>query len=90
MSGNNNVITIGNLTYIKKCPECSTCEFIPSCRLCTWVSRSEMNNILDDDKGIIEDRAYHIKEKKRRIKKLYKKYKREKKMDVNEENVIVL
>ncbi len=93
MLSNSNIITIGNLEYTKKCPECITCEFIPSCILCTWVSRNEMNDILNDDNGIILNRAYHVREKKRRAKKLYKKYgmvKSKKKMDVNEENVIIL
>lgn len=93
MLGDSNIITIGNLKYIKKCPECITCEFIPSCILCTWVSRDEIDDILDLDNGIIFDRNYHIREKKRKMKKLYKKYgmvKDKRKMDINEENVIIL
>ncbi len=93
MTDDNNIITIGNLNYIKECPECITCEFIPVCILCTWISKSEIDDILNSDIGIMDNRAYHVREKKRKVKKLYKKYgmvKSKRKMDINEENVIIL
>lgn len=85
--------TIGNLEYVKKHEECITCEFIPLCILCTWVSKNEIDSIFDYDAGIIFDRKYHNREKKRSVKKLYKRYKMvesKKNMDVNELNVIIL
>lgn len=87
------VETIGRLEYIKKYEECNTCEFIPLCRLCSWISRNEINTILDYDTGIIFDRKYHVKEKKKKMRKLYKKYrmvKSKRTMDYNETNVIIL
>lgn len=87
------VETIGRLEYVKKHEECITCEFIPSCRLCTWMSKNEIGNILDYDSGIIFDRKYHVKEKEKKMRKLYKTYetvKSKRVMDVNEINVIIL
>lgn len=83
-----NVITIGRLEYIKECPECITCEFVPPCRLCVWVSREEMADLLNHDEGIIFNRKYHIGLKKKKMRKLYKLYGKGK--DENEMNVIVL
>lgn len=75
---------IGRLEYTKKHNKCNTCEFVPPCRLCTWVDEDILNN----DTGIILNRKYHIKQKNKKMKKLYRLHGKGK--DVNESNVIVL
>lgn len=81
-------ITIGRLEYVKKNDGCDSCEFIPPCILCTWVSREKIRDALNNDQGIIFNRKYHVKEKMKKMKKLYKLYGKGK--DESEINVIVL
>lgn len=57
---------IGNLEYITGTNSCGTCEFTPPCRECAWVDRG----VVDDEAG----RKYYVKEKKKKMNKLYKKY----------------
>ncbi len=66
--------TIGNLKYVKWCDFCNSCEFVPPCRLCTWVNRKEIDNALNNDHGIIFDRKFHIEKKEKKMKKLRKLY----------------
>lgn len=76
------IVIVGRLEYVKKNDGCYTCEFIPPCILCTWVSREEVNDALNNDHGIIFDRKHHVKMKRKKMEKLCE--------DESEMNVIVL
>ena len=65
------VMVVSGSGYITKSDECDTCEFTPPCRLCTWVSKDDMDDIYDDIEEYLPfDRKYHVAKRRKWARKL--------------------
>lgn len=63
---------VNNCEYIVNSVACKTCEFIPPCRLCTWVSKEVFQWVYNEDieKMLKRDRKWYLKEKRRKMREL--------------------
>lgn len=58
--------------YVIKSDECDSCEFIPPCRLCTWVSEEVFEWVYNEDtEALLKlDKKYHIAKRRKAARKL--------------------
>ncbi len=87
VKSNSVVIADNNIKYIIKTTSCKTCEFTPPCRLCTWISKNDIDDIYcETEEFLPKNRKDFIKDKTKWAKKKGIKLNKKREKRINKGN----